>query len=517
MTTKKYKIIFIGLIFIFFISFFAINFLTFINNLKFFNSDKSLNQYTISNEENILLSKFFALDQSGNEHDKFLAFKTISDLANGGQPAAYFHLGNYYFSGIGLTHKDYDNALFWYKKSVDAGDERSMRMLGYMYDQGFGVPKDVSLAKMYFKLSADKGNSDSQIALGSYIYNDATLAANQEKWKTAAKYYTKASNDEFGRGEAYVNLARMSLRGELSSLDSLCAQNSKALDFYRKATVAKTSHQHVKQLIIQNVIDIISTSNKCNFSQNPSEDIFYLKSYLSFLNSSNSIKNSFNLPRTNDFARSDSLDLFYNSERIGVPATESLLLLNEAIGYGYLKAFTLKAVYLLYVINDQSQHKRAIEMLYLASMMGDADAMYQIGYILNSGNFVAHADYTSAKLFFYGSSQKGNNQAHIKIGDLYQNGLGGLTKDYKKSNDYYSKAAHNIKEPSGEAYYKIASNIFYSNVYRIPPSLNCNWIYDSQVYLERSFNLNNFHSGSLEAANKLNRRLDVLFYLLRCK
>jgi TPR repeat protein len=479
------------------------------------NQEFTKSELTSSNQDYTLLQNFYTLDQSGSESDKSKALSILLELANRNYYPSFFHLGNYYFSGIGMKAKNYEKALYWYSKSAEFGDDNSIRMLGYIYDQGFGVPRNEIEARKYFSLAAEKGNSDALIALGSYIYNDQSIP-NRKRWALAENYYLKATNDEFGRGEAFVNLARMSLRGELSSTDSSCTQNSKALDFYRKASVAKTSHEHIKQQIIENVINLISSDNQCNLSQNSAEDLLFLKSYLSFLNSFHSKNENFSLPNTNSFAKENSFDHFYSSERANAPIATTLKYLDEAISYGYLKAYSIKATYLLYVIKDSSQIKRANEMLYISSMLGDANAMYQIGYILNSGNFGINYDPVSAKLFFYGASQRGNIEANIKIGDMYQNGLGGLSKDYKKAIDYFSKAAYNSVEPSGEAFYKISSAYFNSNIYRIPPNLSCDWLTESKSNLDKSFLLSNFHYGSKDHAIKLNKRINFLLYVKDC-
>jgi tetratricopeptide (TPR) repeat protein len=75
-------------------------------------------------------------------------------------PVAQNHLGNKYYDS-----KDYSEALKWYRKSAEQGDEDAQNNLGYMYKEGLGVAKDYSEALKWYRKSAEQGNEDAIAAV----------------------------------------------------------------------------------------------------------------------------------------------------------------------------------------------------------------------------------------------------------------------------------------------------------------------------------------------------------------
>lgn len=52
------------------------------------------------------------------------------------------------------------------KKKAEAGDAVAQRTLGFIYVNGFGVPKDSAEALKWYRLAAWQGNADAQFNLG---------------------------------------------------------------------------------------------------------------------------------------------------------------------------------------------------------------------------------------------------------------------------------------------------------------------------------------------------------------
>jgi len=61
-----------------------------------------------------------------------------------------------YALGIGLD-KDYEAAFKLYQTALELGDVLANANLGYCYEQGQGVEKDLALALKYYKAGADEG------------------------------------------------------------------------------------------------------------------------------------------------------------------------------------------------------------------------------------------------------------------------------------------------------------------------------------------------------------------------
>lgn len=83
--------------------------------------------------------------------------------------------------------KDYERALQEYKK-VD--DPRSMYQIGYMYDNGEGVPQDTKEAAQWYLKAAEKGHARAQYRMGLFY---ATGTGVEKNMKEAEKWYRKAA------------------------------------------------------------------------------------------------------------------------------------------------------------------------------------------------------------------------------------------------------------------------------------------------------------------------------------
>ncbi|WP_175541918.1 tetratricopeptide repeat protein [Ruminococcus sp. XPD3002] len=56
------------------------------------------------------------------------------------------------------VENDYANAVEWYKKAAEQGDDWGQANLGRMFQYGYGVVRDKSLAIAWYKLAAKQGN-----------------------------------------------------------------------------------------------------------------------------------------------------------------------------------------------------------------------------------------------------------------------------------------------------------------------------------------------------------------------
>ena len=73
------------------------------------------------------------------------ALKVWMDQAMAGSAEAQNYVGEIYSKGLG-TPPDYDMAALWFKKSAEQGFKRAKINLGYLYEQGLGVTKDLAQA-----------------------------------------------------------------------------------------------------------------------------------------------------------------------------------------------------------------------------------------------------------------------------------------------------------------------------------------------------------------------------------
>jgi hypothetical protein len=85
--------------------------------------------------------------------DYVLAARELSPLAQAGNAKALGLLGFLYEHGFGEP-KDYDAAADFYARGAVQGDPFAQAMLGLMYDKGHGVPLDFILAYKWLNLAA---------------------------------------------------------------------------------------------------------------------------------------------------------------------------------------------------------------------------------------------------------------------------------------------------------------------------------------------------------------------------
>jgi TPR repeat protein len=78
--------------------------------------------------------------------------RTIA-LAERGNAHAQAMLGFMYQNGQGVP-QSYELAVDWYERSAQQGDPNGQYLLGLMYDKGFGVTSDVVLAQKWLNLAA---------------------------------------------------------------------------------------------------------------------------------------------------------------------------------------------------------------------------------------------------------------------------------------------------------------------------------------------------------------------------
>ena len=79
--------------------------------------------------------------------------------AEQGHAKAQYNLGFMYDEGYGVPEDD-KQAVKWYRLAAEQGDAGAQVNLGFMYDNGDGVPEDKVLAYMWWNLAAANGDED---------------------------------------------------------------------------------------------------------------------------------------------------------------------------------------------------------------------------------------------------------------------------------------------------------------------------------------------------------------------
>ena len=157
------------------------------------------------------------------------------------------HLGWLYQNGYGVE-KNYSVAFDCYKKSADQNDAKAQNNLGYMYEHGLGVAENTTLAIEWYMKSANQGYAEAQYNLG-YMYEIGKGVA--ENMQLAIEWYQKAAVK--GNPEAQYNLGLIYENG-----DGVSEDLEVALDWYKKAAIQQNADaQYRLGLIFDKGIGVI--------------------------------------------------------------------------------------------------------------------------------------------------------------------------------------------------------------------------------------------------------------------
>jgi len=112
--------------------------------------------------------------------DYVRAQKLFEDRAMQGDALAQLMLGDIYKNGRGVP-KDESMGYFWTRKAAMQGDARGQAALGALMQAGSGTPRDDAGAVPWLEKSAQQGYVLAQMALGSVYLNGQGAKKDEEK------------------------------------------------------------------------------------------------------------------------------------------------------------------------------------------------------------------------------------------------------------------------------------------------------------------------------------------------
>ena len=90
--------------------------------------------------------------------------------------------------------KDYNNLFIWSKKGIEENQAKAKFTLGWLYANGYGVEKNLLLAKDWYEKAAEDGDSFSQYKLGFLYFNQNEL---ENDYAKAAYWIEKAAENKY--------------------------------------------------------------------------------------------------------------------------------------------------------------------------------------------------------------------------------------------------------------------------------------------------------------------------------
>ena len=134
------------------------------------------------------------------------AIKWLKMLANNSnlqlKDEATFKLCALNLYGTGGIEVNYEEALLWCRKSgLENHNTDGLANLAYMYINGLGIKKNVSMAIDYYKNAANKGSIPAQISLGRVYSTGKDLTPDYEE---ALYWFSKASSQHNALAQFYL-------------------------------------------------------------------------------------------------------------------------------------------------------------------------------------------------------------------------------------------------------------------------------------------------------------------------
>jgi TPR repeat protein/uncharacterized caspase-like protein len=139
--------------------------------------------------------------------DYTLALAWYRRAADLGSADAACDLGWLYQNGLGVP-ADLQQAAAWYRRAAQAGHVMAANNLGVLYKNGLGVERDYTEALRWYRKAAEAGNAEAENNIG-VMYNDG-LGVSRDA-KQAVQWFTRAAQN--GNLSAEVNLGLLYKNG----------------------------------------------------------------------------------------------------------------------------------------------------------------------------------------------------------------------------------------------------------------------------------------------------------------
>jgi TPR repeat protein/transglutaminase-like putative cysteine protease len=160
-----------------------------------------------------------------NRRNYGFALVSLKPLADKGHPKAEAYMGYMYEDGLGVP-MDLREAARWYRLAAEQGDSYSQTRLGYLHEKGLGVARDDALAAQWYAKSAAAGDKMGQSWLGT-MYRDGRGV--ERNYKEAEKWLSRAA--EQGSSWAQAEIGLLYTHGG----DGLPQDYGKAIEYFRKS------------------------------------------------------------------------------------------------------------------------------------------------------------------------------------------------------------------------------------------------------------------------------------------
>ena len=406
-------------------------FIWFVNSASESTSSKNTPTITSSNQQQSVSTPNETMKEQVELALKFYDEKNYEQAekwfrlaAERGSSLAQFRLGFIYDQGQGVP-KDYLEAIKWYQKAADQGEKYAQYNLGNMYADGKGTSKDYKKAFEWYEKSAEQNVPQAQVSVGWYYMNGfGNLSESEMDYKKAIDWNQKGANN--GDPEGFNNLGWLYENGFGVDKDL-----AKASELYKTAVT-----QGIKNDVAAGRIDEaksrlskVNALIKANAAQEQQDETIDAEAQIKLANDFYSKKNY-----------KEAIVWYRKAADQGNIAGEYNL------GILYEKGLGLKT--------DLSQ---AIHWYQKAANQNDKDAVTHLtnAQIKLAGQLYQAKNYKEAVSLYRRLAEQGNSVGQYNLGILYEKGLG-VSRDIDQAKAWFQKAAY---QGDADAVKKINGNI----------------------------------------------------------
>lgn len=296
------------------------------------------------------------------------------------------------------------------QRKADAGNAFAQSQLGWCYEYGAGVEKDLSSAYRWYRKAAEQGDAYSINAVAKCYWNGKGVA--KDKYE-ALKWYEKAAHSN---NEKESKQAREML--DKTELSENCFD-------YEIARLAEEGDDYAQFILGTNLSD--------SKFKNTTNHVYDLSRGLHMLSESEkhgNLKARHNLGFRYLFGPDEIKDLVRGAQYLKKNAES-----------GYRKSMYSYGNCLFNRIGVEQNDAEGIYWITQAAKKGYPDAMAYLGIAYENGLNGLSKDYAKAVEWYRKGSDSGSATALLGLGSCYYYGHG-VPKDFWKAENYFGQAAN---------------------------------------------------------------------------
>ena len=340
-----------------------------------------------------------------NAHNYPAAAAYFFRAAETGHAKSQVNIGYMYEMGEGIA-KDIEHAVFWYQKSAQQGNAVAQANLGSSCERGKGIEKDLEKAFYWYKKAAEQGYDRSQYDLGRcYEFSYGV----EQDYSQAVYWYQKAADQ--GYLDAIANLAWFYRYGKSVEKDE-----NKAFRLYLRA--AEKGQLRAQRLLASCYSSGVGTE------KDEEKAVYWYQKAAE--RGDREAQNTLGLKfeKGQGVSKDDVMATYWyhKSARQGYSYGQYNLAWNYAKGRG-----------------TEKDEKQAAFWFLKAAEQGHKSAQRDIARRYEEGNGI-EKDLEKAYYWYKKAAEQGDSEAQCDLGICYEYGYG-TEKDLAKAVYWYQKAA----------------------------------------------------------------------------